>query len=152
MTARSGPDWIHTFGDDLEAFARTLPAGVNYDVERQSDWASLTVKSPTSSHRDLSVTASPGGVEYSLGGIWTEDMEPSPALLQSLLASCDAVRDGGVREVRDRRTGVYWHVYRLRTRGLNRYARDSEYSLWHWLRLKVRRVKIHRLPPLGAAG
>jgi hypothetical protein len=143
-------DWFPAFADALEAFAADLPDDVRREWVRRGDEVWLIVPAPTPAHRELAVSADPGGIEYSLGKIWTEPFEADWTKARRVLAACDAVRDGRVREVCDRRTGLLYHIYRLRSRGFREFMQDSEYSLWHWLRLKVNRVAIHRLPPLAA--
>jgi hypothetical protein len=141
--------WLVELAVQFRSFVDSLPAQIEATCEVDGDFVSLCIKAPTHAHRELNVEASPGEIQYALGRVWTEQIDPTPDNIREMLAACDAVRDGLVREVRDRRTGVIYDVYRLRTRGYDKYLRDSQYSLWHWLRLRVRRVKIHRLPPLA---
>ena len=124
---------------------------MKWEFERDGDYFSLDVEPPTKRHRRLFIEGSPPEVNYELGGVWTEGLDPQPDVLRHLLAECDAVREGRVREVRDLDTGVLWHVYRLKTRGLDYFVRDTQYSIWHYFRRRVRRVKIQRLPPLHLA-
>jgi hypothetical protein len=144
------------FVDELEAFANALPAQVERSFRRDQREFELAVKAPTPAHRDLSMMGDSSGVEFTVGDIWTEPVKATPELFVDLLAACDALKAGGVRECRDRRTGVLYHVYRLRTRGLKRFVVEGQYSFWHssiwrWLGLKIRSVSIHRLPPLDSA-
>jgi len=136
------------FADALEAFSVTLPLDVRRTFERQRDYASLEVDAPTPAHRKLVVDIAKADCEYRLGALWTEQILPTPDACQRMLAMCDAVRDGRVGEVRDRRTRLIYHLYRLKTRGLDTWQRDSEYAFRHYFRLPVRKVEIHRLPPL----
>ena len=145
------PDWFPAFVEELRAFAAELPSDIaSFEWDGEFVW--LELRAPTKAHRSLSVGASALDMEYSLGKLWTEFGKPDEALARYVLAACDAVRAGKVREVRDRRTGLIYHVYRLTTRGLNEFARDSGYSLWHWLKLPIRKVKIARLSPLPLVG
>jgi hypothetical protein len=134
--------------DALQAFGETLPSEVRRTFERGRNYASLSVEAPTPAHRRLVVDLSEGDCEYTLGKLWTEQILPTPETSQRILAMCDAVRDGRVREVRDRRTHLIYHLYRLKSRGLHTWQRDSEYAFRHYLRLPVRKVEIRRLPPL----
>ena len=145
------PDWCRAMGDELEVFGQSLGSDVSWKLERDIDGFWFEVKAPTQSHRNLSISASTDEIDYSFGKLWSEFLEPSQAVVDDLLAHCDAIRDGWVREVRDLRTGLIYHVYRLRSRGQNRFSKDSQSSLWHLLRLPIRRVRIHRLPPLTMA-
>lgn len=147
---RQGAEAFALLAQGLAEFEKTLPQSVKRKFERDNDAVSLDVEPPTSAHRRLLVDGFPTNFEYSLGKIWTENIDATPEAALEILAACDAIRDGWVREVRDLRTGVLYHVYRLKTHGLNKYLNDGQYSLWHWLRRKVRRVKIQRLPPLSA--
>jgi hypothetical protein len=145
------PNWLPAFAEQVHAFARTLPQDVKWTFKRDRHGFELEVSPPTDRHRRLVISASPTEIEFELGKIWTERLSPEAEVLQNILASCEAVRDGRVREVRDLETGVLWHVYRLKTRGLDRFMHDSEYSLWHYLKRRVRRAKVRRLPPLHRA-
>jgi hypothetical protein len=145
------PDWYPAFVEELRALAAALPG----DIARfqwDGQFASLQLRAPTLSHRPLSIEASAHDIEYSFGKLWSEFSLPDEVSARYVLAACDAVCAGRVREVRDCRTGLIYHVYRLTTRGLNEFTRDSDYSLWHWLKLPVRKVKIARLSPLPVAG
>lgn len=144
-------DWFPAFVEELRAFAAGLPGDIA-SFKWDGQFVSLELRAPTKAHRALSVEASADEMEYGLGKLWTEYNRPDEVLARHVLAACDAVRAGRVREVRDRRTGLIYHVYRLTTRGLNEFARDSDYSLWHWLNLPIRKVKIARLSPLPSAG
>jgi len=151
MGRKAAPEWFSAMGDALETFGRSLGPEVVWALERDADSLWFEVKAPTKAHRDLTIGATTDEIDYWFGKLWSEFLEPSQAVVDDLLAHCDAVRDGRVREARDRRTGLVYHVYRLRSRGQHRFSRDSDYSLWHWLKPRIRRVSIHRLPPLGAA-
>ena len=144
-------DWLPTFAEQVHAFARSLPHDVQWTFKRDRHGFDLEVSPPTDRHRRLVISASRTEIEFELGKIWTERLSPEAEVLQNILAACDAVRDGRVREVRDLDTGVLWHVYRLKTRGLDRFMRDSEYSFSHSLWRRVRRAKVQRLPPLHRA-
>ena len=143
------PQQFADFAAELEAFAAKLPNGVRHEFVKQGDFVSLTIEPPTPAHRKLVVAGDPNGLEDALGKVWSEPYQVDAALTSRVLAACDALRDGRVREVRDRRTGLIYHLYRLRSRGRDEYLRDSQYSLWHWLRLRVRKVAIHSFPRLG---
>jgi len=111
-------------------------------------YVSLEIPAPTPRHRSIWVEISAAEINYSIGKLWGEGIQPSEEVLRHILATLDAARDRGFREVRDRRTGILYHLFQLRSRGLNEYGRDSDYSLWHWLRLRVRRVKVTTVPAL----
>ena len=146
-------DWFARFVDELEALAAGLPPGVRRTFRRgrgRLDWFELDVRPPTPAHRRLMLDGDENNLDYSLGDVWTELIEPSPAVVTDLLAVCDAVKLGRVCEVRDRRTGLLHHIYRLKTRGQDRYLRDRQYS-WPWQGGRVRKVRSHRLPGLEAA-
>lgn len=148
-------EWVGLFADALEAFGRSLPHDVVWSLERNRNGVEFAVEAPTPDHRSLSICAESSEIEYSLGSLWTEGLEPVPATLDSLLAACDALREGRVREVRDRKTGLLYHVYRLNSWGRREFVIDSQYAFRHVLdRLfghRIRDVSIHRLPPLAAA-
>jgi len=144
-------DWLPGFAEEVLAFARSLPPDVRWTFERNGHGFDFVIDPPTDRHRRLVISASRSQIEFELGKIWTEGLNPEREVLQNLLAACDAVRDGRVREVRDLDTGVLWHVYRFKTRGLNRFLRDSEYSFWHSFHRRVRKAKTQRLPPLRRA-
>ena len=145
LTANA-PHEISAFVDAVEAFAHGLPERTPHEFERDGDAFDLRIKAPTAAHRVLALSLDGGELEYSLGEVWTDQIDPKTADLNQLLATLDAVRDGRVREARDRRNGVIYHLYRLDSRGLRTWLRDGQYSLWHWLRLKIRRVDVHTLP------
>ena len=134
--------------EGLESLVAELPKGVRASFARSSTGVHFEIKAPTSEHRQLNIDAGPQSFEYQLGKIWTENLEASPEVARTLLAACDAMVAGGVREVRDLQTGLLHHIYRLKTRGRNGFVRDSEYSLLNRLRLKVRRVRVTRIPAL----
>jgi hypothetical protein len=139
--------WFSDFADQLQAFAQGLRSDlVDFDRDAENVW--LRVKAPTKQHLMLTVAASPGDIEYSFGPLWTEIAKPNESVGREVLACCDAVKAGGVRLVRSRLTGLRFHIYRLRTRGVNRFQRDSDYSLLHYFRQRPRRVSIARVPPL----
>ena len=148
-------DWIEPFGDALEAFGQSLAPGVVWSLKRERNWIEFDIEAPTSAHRSLSINVGPSEIEYALGAIWTEGLETTPDVRDRLLAACDALRAGRVREVRDRETGLLYHVYRFNSRGLREFAVDSQYAFRHaltrWFKHRVRHVSIHRLPPLEAA-
>tara|TARA_R110000764_G_scaffold51902_1_gene113276 strand:- start:57 stop:530 length:474 start_codon:yes stop_codon:yes gene_type:complete len=146
--AKPIPDWYTACVAGIEAFASALPEGVECSFERKGDYFLLDVLPPTFDHRRLTLEGSLVEFAYSLGKVWTEQLEPSPAVCDRLLASLDAVKDGRVREVRDRRTGVIYHVYHLKTHGFSEFMKDGQYSFWHWFKLKIRNVQIHALPSL----
>ena len=147
----AAPAWFPAFVEELRTFAAGLPSDVA-SFEWDGQFASLRLRAPTVAHRGLSVEASAHDIEYSVGKLWSEYNQPDEISARYVLAACDAVLAGKVREVRDRRTGLIYHVYHLTTRGLNEFARDSDYSLWHWLKLPIRKVKITRLSPLPLTG
>jgi hypothetical protein len=147
--AKPIPDWYEACVADIEVFASKLPEDVERSFERKGDYFLLDVLPPTFGHRRLTLEGSLAEFDYTLGKVWTEQLEPSPTVCDRLLASLEAVRDGRVREVRDRRTGVIYHVYRLKTHGFSEFMKDGQYSFWHWFKLKIRNVQIHTLPPLG---
>lgn len=140
---------ITAFIDAVEAFAADLPPSVHRQFQRNGDYFEFITDAPSSAHRRMSLVGDHHELEYSLGKIWTESISPARADLGQLLAALDAVRDGRVKEVREERTGLIYHLYRLDSRGHRGWMRDSQYSLWHWLRLKIRRVTVHTLPPLA---
>ena len=146
--AKPLPDWYEAMVASVEVFAASLPANVERSFERRADYFLLDVLPPSTGHRRLTLEGSLAEFDYTLGKVWTERLEPSPTVCARLLASLEAVRNGAVREVRDRRTGVIYHVYRLRTRGFSEFMKDGQYSPWHWFKLKIRNVQIHTLPPL----
>ena len=150
---RETPDWFVQFADELESLYRALPTEFANLFERRVDSVELRTKAPTPRHRSVYMGGPKFDFEYSVGKIWTERLELTPDLCQHLLACLDALIAGRVREVRDLDTGVLWHVYRLKTRGLNTFARDTEYSLWHsrWLNHRVRRISVTRIPPMISA-
>jgi len=148
---KNPPEWLPAFAEEVLAFARSLPPEVHWTFERDAHGFDFFVDPPTERHRRLVISASPSAIEFELGKIWTEGLSPEREVLQNLLAACDAIRDGKVREVKDLDTGLLWHVYRFKTRGLDRFLRDSEYA-WPWSRWRrVRRVEVQRLPPLHHA-
>ena len=152
---RLPPSWYVMLAAGLREFVATLPPEVNCKLDEQAREVSLTVKPPTPQHRTLSIDANYYEVDYELGRLWGEFHTPTEESCQYLLAMCDAVRDGRFREVKEQRTGQIYHVLRLKSRGLDEFARDSDFSPWHYLRLKIRRVSIKRIPPLdwqGAVG
>src|SRR5690606_16880130 len=142
------PDWFNDFVEALAAFQASLPLGLKSQWENGERGFKLTIDAPTEHHRSLSLHGDQYELEYALGAVWTEGLTPSPDVCRRLLASLDAVRSGSVREVEDVRTGIIYHAYRLRTRGLHEVMWDSQYSIWTWLKLRVRRIRIHTLPPL----
>ena len=143
------PDWYDTMVAGVETFAASLPSTVNHSFERRGDYFLLDILAPSAQHRRLTLEGSLAELDYTLGKVWTERLEPSPSLCNRVLATLEAVRDGKVKEVRDRRTGVIYHVYRLTTHGFSEFMQDGQYSPWHWLKLKIRNVQIHTLPPLA---
>ncbi|MFN3814763.1 hypothetical protein [Brevundimonas sp.] len=145
------PDWYGAMVASVEAFAASLPESVEHNFERGHDHFLLDILPPSALHRRLTLEGSLGEFDYTLGEVWTERLDPSPSVCTRVLAALEAVRDGKVREVRDRRTGVIYHVYRLTTHGLSEFMQDGQYSLWRRLRLKIRNVQIHTLPPLTKA-
>jgi len=139
--------WFSEFADQLQAFAQSLRSDlVDFDRDDENVW--LRVGAPTERHLVLTVAASPHDIDYSFGPLWTEIAKPDETVGREILACCDAIKAGDVRLVRSRRTGLRFHIYRLRTRGLNRFQRDSDYSLLHYFRQRPRRVSIARVPPL----
>ena len=146
--AKPLPDWYEATLACVEAFAASLPENVERSFERRADYFLLDVLPASVRHRRLTLEGSLAEFNYTLGKVWTEGLEPSPAVCDRLLATLEAVRNGGVREVRDRRTGVIYHVYRLKTHGFSEFMEDSQYSFWHWLKLKIRDVQIHTVPPM----
>ncbi len=144
------PAWFVQFKADLKAFAAALPEQARAAFEEDEKSASLWVHASSLRHRDFYVEAHIAEFEFGVGKLWTEGIEPTEENARYLLAVCDAVRDGRWREARDRDSGLIYHVYRLRSRGYNGFYRDSEYSMRHYLRQKVRRVAIDTPPPLGA--
>lgn len=138
--------WFEPFVQELEQFAAGLPGLAQF--ERDGDLVSLKVVAPSSRHRVLTVEAQPSDIDYSLGKLWSEFELPDEQAARYVLAACDAVRQGRVREVRDRRSGLIYHVYRLTSRGFDEFSRDSQFSFRHWFKRKIRKVAIKRLPPL----
>jgi hypothetical protein len=139
--------WFADFAGELQAFARSLRTDlVDFDRDDKNVW--LRVHAPTERHLVLTVSASPYDIDYSYGPLWTEFARPDEALGRTILACCDAIKTGDVRLLRSRRTGLRFHIYRLKTRGLNGFQRDSGYSPLHYFRQRPRRVSITRVPPL----
>jgi len=139
--------WFVDFADQLQAFAQSLRSDlVDFDRDDVNVW--LRVKAPTERHLVLTVSASPTDIDYSFGPLWTEIAGPDEVSGREILACCDAIKAGAVRSVRSRRTGLLFHIYRLQTRGVNRFQRDSEYSFLHYFLQRPRRVSIARVPPL----
>jgi hypothetical protein len=145
------PDWFPAFVEELRAFAARLPDDV---VRFKSDgrFVSFELRAPTEAHRTLSIEASADEIDFNFGKLWSEYERPDETAARYLLAACDAVCAGKVREVRDRRTGLIYHIYRLTTRGLNEFARDSQFSWRFWFKQHIRQVKITRLSPLPTVG
>jgi hypothetical protein len=137
---------FENFVRDLQAFLTPLAPSVERRFEWEEGELLFEVQPPTERHRSLAISGNASGIEFQLGEVWGEFDFPDQVALTALLAACDAVRDGRVRECRDRSTGLIYHVYRLRSRGLDQFQRDSQYSFRHARRIK--RVDIHRLPPL----
>ncbi len=148
------PEWFVQFVDELEKLHRALPTEFAGPFERRVGSVELWMKAPTPRHRSAYLGGPEFDFEYSVGKIWTERLELTPDLCQHLLACLDALIAGRVREVRDLDSGLLWHIDRLKTRGLNTFVRDREYSFfWHsrWLNHRVRRVSITRIPPMISA-
>jgi hypothetical protein len=149
---KASADWLIPFAEELHAFARGLPPSVRWEFERDDGrYFRLDIYPPTDRHRRLVIEGSPPEITYELGKVWTEGLEPTAEVRTNVLAACDAVRDGKVREVRDLDTGALYHVYRLKTRGCDAFIKDSQYSFWHWFKRRVKRVRAERLPPLSLA-
>lgn len=144
----SPPAWFDDFVEAVAAFQASLPIHLQGELIRDGGYFELSIPAPTEQHRSIHLNGDSSGLEYHLGKVWTENLEPSPEICSRLLASLDAIRSGAVKEVQDVRTGVIFHVYRLRTRGFRKFLQDSQYTLWAWLKLKIRNVRIHTLPPL----
>lgn len=146
--ARRQREWFEDFADQLEAFIQTLPEGIKVEWERTRRYFNLSIPAPTAAHRQLDIDAAPSGVDYALGKIWGEGYSPTEEIGNRILAACDAVRAGRVREVRDRDTGVLYHLYRLKTRGCDEFMWDSQYTVRAWFKKKVRKVQVARLAAL----
>jgi hypothetical protein len=142
------PAWFTDFVEAVAAFQAALPVHLQSELVRDGDYFELSIPAPTEWHRSVHLHGDSKGLEYHLGKVWTENLEPSPEVCRRLLASLDAIQAGAVKEVQDVRTGVIYHVYKLRTRGFREFMQDSQYTLWAWLNLKIRDVRIHTLPPL----
>jgi len=141
-------EWFARFADQLEGFVRALPEGLDVEWERRAHYLNLTIAPPSPAHRRLDIEAGPGGLDYALGKVWGEGYAPTEDVGNRVLAACDAVEAGRVREVRDRDTGMLYHLYRLTTRGCDEFMWDSQYSFLPKLRKKIRNVQITRLAPL----
>jgi len=145
------PDWFVAFAAELRAIADSLPSDVA-QFEFDGKFVSFDLRAPTPAHRSLTLEASAEFMDYSFGKLWSEFPSPDKVSAQYILAFCDAVRAGRVREVRDRKTGLIYHIYRLTTRGLNEFARDSQFSWRFWFKPHIRQVKITRLSSLSPVG
>jgi hypothetical protein len=140
--------WYDDFANGLEEFANDLPRSVQHKFERGRNEVSLTIPPQTPRHRRIDVYATPFNYEYQVGKLCGENDHPDAAAGLRLLAALDALNLGRVREVRDQRTGLLYQVYRLKTRGLDSFVQDSQYSFRNYWGTTVRKVKIARIPPL----
>ena len=134
--------------EGLIELARRLPPSLRHRLDVGRRRVAFEIHAPTTSHRHLCIEASPGHVEHQFGRLWTENLTLDHTTADTLLAACDAVFVGRVREVKDLRTGIYYHVYRLTTRGPKRFIRDTEYHPLHYLPLRIRQVSIRRISAL----
>jgi len=144
------PDWFTAFADELEAFVQGLPGGLVVQWKKSRRHVSLGIKAPTSRHRDIWLELGPDGGEYAVGKVWGEYDWGSEEIAQNLLATLDALKAGQVREVRDRRTGAYYHVYRLKTRGLDGFMQEGQFRFFGGFKIPVRKATISRISPLDS--
>lgn len=143
---RARCDWFEAYADEVERFVESLPPRVVKRWRRRPNEIDLVIEAATARHRRIDFWLAPDGVEFSVGKLWGDyQVRPTQQMAWEFLAALEALADGRVKEVVDRRTGLVYQIYRLRTRGLTKFVRDSEYSLLHRLNLPVRRVKIMTL-------
>jgi hypothetical protein len=136
------------FTAGLEAFVASLPERLNVEFERGRTDLRLAIPAPSSAHRTLSIEAAPGDIDFELGEVWGEFDEPDYLAARTLLAWCDAIRDGRVREVRFADTGAVYQIARLRSHGLDAFSRVSSFGRGGRRRAPYR---VSRLAPYGAA-
>lgn len=109
----------------LQAYVASLPERLHVHFERSRTDLRLNIPAPSTGHRTLSIEAAPGDIDFELGEVWGEFDEPDDLSTRTLLAWCDAVRDGRVREVRFADTGAVCQIARLSSHGLDGFSRAS---------------------------
>lgn len=146
---RPAPEWFVQFREDLRTFKDSLPQEIVQGWEESERQVSLLASAPTPRHRDFYIEACPFEFDFGVGKLWTEVEEPSEWWARYVLAVFEAVRDGRCREARDRESGLTYHVFRLNSHGFAGFHRDSEYSMRHYLRRPVLKVRVHTVPAIA---
>ncbi|MGZ8369752.1 MAG: hypothetical protein ACXWVH_01715 [Caulobacteraceae bacterium] len=118
-------------------------------VERKADYILVEIAAPSRDHRKIVIEASPFEIDLTVGSLWGEFPDPGEDVANLVLSTCDALRDGRVREVRDRDTGELYRVYRLKSRGLCSYSKEGGFSFLNLKNHKIRDIEVRRIPRLA---